>query len=342
MDGITIDRHDPRTAGEDVIRALHALEVSFEAEVHPDDAPPPLGMFAANLRWVPSYRDKVVLTALRDGETVGVAYIDLDRTGDNDHLAEINVYVAPEHRRQGVSRPLLDAAVDIAASDGRTLVMGFTADRVPAGKAYAESLGATVGLVSRESELDLGAVDRGLVNRWVAEGPERADGYELLLFEDGLPEDLRPAFSRLYDASNDAPRDDLQMEDEHRSPEQLAEGDRRAREAGWERTLVVVRLGGSDDLAGWSELARHPQQPDRIYQWWTAVDPKHRGHALGKWLKAANIARALERWPEANKIITDNAYTNDAMLGINNQLGFQETLAWSAWQVNLDQLRADR
>lgn len=342
MDGITIERHDPRTAGEDVVRALHALDVSFEAEIHPDDPPPPLRLFAANLRWVPSYKEKIVLTAERNGAAVGVAFVELDRTGDNDHLAEINLYVTPEHRRQGVSRPLLDAAVDIAAADGRSLVLGFTADRVPAGAAYAESLGATVGLVARESELDLGALDRDLVDRWVAEGPKRAGGYELLLFEDGLPDELRPAFSRLYDASNDAPRDDLQIEDEHRSPEQLAENDRRAKEAGWERILAVVRRRDSDDLAGWSELACHPEQPDRVYQWWTAVDPKHRGHALGKWLKAVNVARALERWPQATKIVTDNAYTNDAMLGINNQLGFKETLAWSAWQVSLDQLRSDR
>jgi mycothiol synthase len=336
----TIEEVEPRTASDDVLRDLHILEEAFELEHRPDRPSTPFSVFAAGQRSQPSYREQRVLLARRAGEPVVSTWIELDRTGDNDHVAAIFTYVRPDLRRQGLSRPMLDRALAVAEADKRTLALGFTVSTIPSGGEYAEGLGATVGLVERESELDLTTLDRELVARWVAEGPGRAPDYEMLMFDGPMPDELRPAMSQLYEASNDAPLDDLKVEDEHRTPEQLAEGERLRFEAGWERVLCLVRHRETGELGGWTELAHHPDEPWKVAQYWTAVDRKHRGHALGKWLKAANLARALERWPQATTVTTSNAYSNDAMLGINNQLGFRETLAWTAWQIEIDKLRA--
>ncbi|MEA1903199.1 MAG: GNAT family N-acetyltransferase, partial [Actinomycetota bacterium] len=55
----------------------------------------------------------------------------------------------------------------------------------------------------------------------------------------------------------------------------------------------------------------------------TMVDPAHRGHALGKWVKAAVNLEALEKWPGGRYEETGNAEGNDAMLGINRAMGFR-------------------
>ena len=68
--------------------------------------------------------------------------------------------------------------------------------------------------------------------------------------------------------------------------------------------------------------------------------PEHRGHALGKWLKATNILRILVEWPEVVDIRTHNADSNDAMLGINNQLGFKPYTVDIHWQISTDDARA--
>ena len=67
--------------------------------------------------------------------------------------------------------------------------------------------------------------------------------------------------------------------------------------------------------------------------------PEHRGHALGKWLKAVMLQRILDERPEAVDIRTGNADSNDAMLGINRELGFKPHRAYTTWQVTTEQVR---
>src|SRR5215469_9339437 len=71
----------------------------------------------------------------------------------------------------------------------------------------------------------------------------------------------------------------------------------------------------------------------------TAVDPAHRGVGLGKWLKAAITRQILTGLPGVRWVITYNAGSNDAMLAINNQLGFRTAAVHTTWQVETSKLR---
>lgn len=337
--GWTFESADLRHASDEVFAALHRLEVDFDLEARPDEPPVPFDAFRARYRSTPSYRQSVAWIASENGAPIGYVAVDFDRTGDNDHVLEAFACVDAAHRRRGLGRELLARAVEAGEADGRTLFMGYSNSRVPSGAALMQRLGANEGLVERESELDLTRVDRTMVERWIAEGPDRAGGYEILVIEEDVPEELLEPFAALYAVSNSAPRDDLDIADTFRTPEQIREKDERRRETGLERILGIARHRSSGELAGWTELGRHPSQPEKVEQFWTAVHPDHRGHALGKWLKATTIARSFERWPEAKKIVTGNAFSNDAMLGINNQLGFEEVAAWSVWQMPLAEVR---
>lgn len=337
--GWTIESADLRNASDEVFAALYVLEEAFQIEAKPDEPPTPFEAFRAQYRSMPSYRESRAWIAYEGGEPIATVTADFDRTGDNDHVIEAFATVLPAHRKRGLARTLLAPVVEAGETDGRILFMGYSYSPVPSGAAFLQRLGAEEGLVERESELDLVGLDRALIDQWVAEGPKRAAAYELVVIEDDLPEEYLEAFAALYAVSNSAPRDALDIADTHRTPEQIREKDTKRHESGSERILCLARHRASGDLAGWTELGRHPSEPEKVQQFWTAVHPDHRGSALGKWLKATTIVRSFERWPEAKKIVTENAYSNDAMLGINNQLGFAETAAWSVWQMPLAEVR---
>lgn len=336
---VEIESFDMRTAPDPVLQELHRLDAAFELEARPDEPPTPFAAFMAQYRSAPGFREtKGILTRQGDAVIAG-GFIEVDRTGDNAHVLEAFLVVPPDLRRRGLGRALLGAVVAEAEAEARTLLLGFTNSAVPAGAAFMRSLGAAAGLEERESELDLETLDRQLLRRWMEDGPRRAPEYDLLMIEGDVPDELVEAYAALYDVSNTAPRDALDVEDSHRTPEQIRDAERSRKEAGGERILCLAQHRPTGALAGWSELARHPAEPWKVHQYWTAVHPDHRGHALGKLVKAANLIRCIERWPDAKKVTTGNAYSNDAMLGINNELGFRETIGWTVWQVPIDQVR---
>lgn len=65
----------------------------------------------------------------------------------------------------------------------------------------------------------------------------------------------------------------------------------------------------------------------------TGVRPEHRGHALGKWLKAAMTLRVLEERPHVTDIRTSNADSNEAMVGINCAMGYRPLLGTATWEL---------
>ena len=89
----------------------------------------------------------------------------------------------------------------------------------------------------------------------------------------------------------------------------------------------------SGTIVGLSQLIRPKGAPQTIITTWTVVDREHRGHALGKWLKSAVILHGLERWPEADDIETMNAFSNEAMLGINHEIGFEHEFTVRTYRV---------
>ena len=55
----------------------------------------------------------------------------------------------------------------------------------------------------------------------------------------------------------------------------------------------------------------------------TVVVAEHRGHRLGRWLKAVNLLAAMDARPELRFINTFNAESNPWMLSINEAMAFR-------------------
>lgn len=338
--GVEIREHDVRTAPDDVLAALHDIYAAFEVESRPDVPPTPFAVHVAEWRNAPNFREERNWAAWTGDTVIGVSGTEIERTGDNEHIVWVWLVVRPEHRRRGLARALLRPVVDHATAEARHTVMGGSWAQVPVGEAFARRLGAEKGLVERESELAVADLDRALMGRWIDEGPVRAPDYDLVWADDRIPPELEEPFCRLFDVTNTAPRDTLDMDDEHLTVEQLREHQDARQRRGAQQITCIARHVPSGELAGFTDVFWHPDEPGKVQQGWTAVHPDHRGRALGKWLKAAMAERLLERWPAADRIVTGNAYSNDAMIGINDEMGFRETRAEIVWQLPLDRLRA--
>ena len=321
------------------LTALHSVESQVEAERRPDRVPQPLASYIAFARNLPSqFEDHTWAVQTRDGTPVATGACWSNTAGEPRDM-ECDIVVLPAHRRRGIGWALLSAICDTAVEEGRGLLTWSTFDAVPAGAAFARRLGAAIARVNRTSELRLDACDWDMIRRWVAEGPERAPGYRLDWVEGAFPVDLRGDAAHLHHIMQTAPRDDLAVGDVMLTEADIAEHDRALVEAGRERWTIFVR-DPSGACVGGTEVTFEPWEPATVLQQNTGIDPAHRGRGLAKWAKAAMLERIRAERPDAQRIRTGNAFSNAAMLAINDTLGFEVISARTEWQAHVPAVRA--
>ncbi len=335
-----IERFDQKTASESEMRAFHEFDGQMHAEVWPDDPHRPYEQFARDWRNQPPLWRCLVWLAWDGDRIVGKTETWTSLTGANGHLMDGGIDILPAYRRQGLARRLLAATAEQARQDGKTLFIFGTSNIVPAGEAFMTRLGAERGLTSHTNQLDLADLDRGLMRQWMERAQERAAGYRLGLWVGPYPEEELAGIAAMYAATNDAPHDDLNVEDEHRTPEQLRELDASMVARGGQRWSMYIRHEATGALAGFSELFWNPAEPETAYQGWTAVVPQHRNLGLGHWLKAAMIEKLLAERPGVKRVRTGNADSNGPMLGINHAMGFKPYRAWTVWQIERSKVEA--
>ena len=340
-DDYSFSAHDPRQDSDDTIAERVAYSNVLQAEILPDEPPTPVELAIASTRSMPKrYRILSVRARSADGKLVGAASAAVDPdVKENLDLMFLNLSVLPDHRRRGLGSQLLAHLLGFAAAEGRTRLLGRTNERVPAGGEFARALGAEPKQAGHVNHLMLDGVDRQLLDRWAAEGPMRAQGYELVGFDNRVPDDMLDDFVDLVHVMNTMPRDDLEVEDEQVTPAQIREREERHAAVGGEDWTLVARHVESGALAGFTDLGWNPSNPSVMWVGATGVKPEHRGKALGKWLKAVMTIRVLDERPEVTEIRTGNADSNDAMLGINRQMGYKPLIADTTWEVGLAELQ---
>lgn len=347
-------RADPIQVGDVVIEEVDVASVSdadletlctfdnlLRAESNPEDPPRPVELLRAWVRNIPSFMAVWWFWARDpDGTIAATAETFVSRTDDNKHLVEAGITVRPDRRRLGIARTLLGLVAEVTEAEGRNLLVFGTSERVPAGAAFAQRVGADAGLSNHVNRLLISDIDAGLLARWVDDGPKRASGYSLVAIDGRYPDDLIEQIASVHEIMNTAPRDGLDIEDFRVTVDHIREWEQTMIAAGAERWSLFAREDATGELIAFTETAWNPKVPTIVRQLGTAVRPDHRGHALGKWLKAAMLQRVLAERAGATEVRTGNADSNDAMLGINNQLGFRPHEAGTVWQVPIERVRA--
>jgi GNAT superfamily N-acetyltransferase len=333
----TIEEIDLSSVSDDDIAKRNAFGNILGAEELPDDPAQPVERTAAWYRNIPeSMAVREFWARDPDGSIAGAAEVSWSRTEENTHLLRTWIGVRPDRRRSGLGTALLRVVAGVGAETGRNLVMGIASSLVPAGDAFAARIGAEAGQAVHTNRLLISEVDTEMIDRWIAHGPERAPGYSLLAIDGPAPEEYLDEVAGMYDVMNTAPRDDLDMEDEKSLPEHVREWERIQAAAGDKSWALFARHDETGGFVGYTHVSWNPAQPQTVFQYGTAVRPEHRGHALGKWLKASMLRRIIDERPQVIDVRTGNADSNDAMLGINHGLGFRPYFAATWWQVKLE------
>jgi mycothiol synthase len=318
-------------------RALVAFEQTMWAEHAPDE--PSLAeapaLWLATQQRANAKRVTWVVRAEGGNEMAGVAALSLP-LADNQHLGFVELRVAPPYRRQHVGSSLIDAVATRANAEDRRVLSAFSWDLVAAGEPFARSVGGENKQVIRRSDLDLLALDRDLVARWLDVPEDVRDAYELWLVVGAYPTDQYAAIAEVEVVMNTMPHDDLDLEDAVIDADWVAQREQQDAESPGERWTIFARERSTQRLVGYTQVFLYPDWPGHVDQGNTGVHPDHRGHGLGRWLKAAMIDRIFGEKPESFRIRTNNAFSNAPMVAINDELGFVVTATLTVWEAGVD------
>ena len=288
---------DPRASPEADLLAIHAIE---QACLLPGQPGRTAAEGVAFHRHPPSTQTRHRFVA--EGGTAGL-YV------HSPTAVFLELYVIPPHRRRGLGRALLDAAVSRCRALGVTALHGShgTAE----GAAFAHAAGAEDGLRELLSLLDLRS----------ASLPEPAPppGFRLVTWLGRVPEEHVAAYARARSAMDDAPTPDglsLPAESVERIraiEESLAARDREL------RLTVALRDG---EVAAFTDV-RVSRGSTLGFTDDTGTVAAHRGLGLATAVKLESLRRLREDHPDVEVVSTTNAEENAAMRRVNEKLGFR-------------------
>jgi GNAT superfamily N-acetyltransferase len=318
LDAIRVDEYDaddPTSveASRVVLNAAHAVDAPFVHE---------LTTFrrTMNLRhgWEGGPERHLLLRV--NDQPVAVVDIELGEW-DNRDLAWFDLFVHPAHRRLGYGSRLLTEALELARQQGRTK-FGAAGWETTATEPFALRHGfhgAAKEICRRQAPREL---PPGLVESACAEAAPYAADYELVRLEGQVPDEMLPMLVELTAAINDAPIDDLDIEDEVFSVDRIRDYHNAQASSGYRLRRIIARHRRTGDPAGHTAVVVDSERPELAEQHDTSVVRAHRGHRLGLLLKAEMLRWLAEAEPQITSIDTWNAESNRQMIAVNERLGY--------------------
>lgn len=306
---------DTGTAPEAMLRRMAELRGACRRAAAPRQPNDPVDAYVASLRhphgdtrhdlWVVG--DPVRAYLLLISDTAGTGYA---------HL-----YVAPEHRRRGLGRALLDRAVSRAREIGLRTVSSIHGDEAGAG--FAAAVGAQTGKTNVRSALTMPPNTVAVT----------ADGYHARSWIGAAPEELIDSYVAARHAINDAPSDEGDATEVF-TRERIRDHERTVRRRG-RQLRITVAVDGAGAVAGFNELIVDPDPGSVASTEDTAVLPAHRGRGVATLVKVEALRLLAADRPDITQVTTTNAATNGPMLAVNRRLGFEPVGRWTGAVLRL-------
>ena len=323
MEIIRVDGSDA-----DVFRRFYAVKFGVRRE----ELEFPAGMGVEEARVVMAREHAEVRAdglGLVDGDAwLGIAWLDWWLVGDTDTV-DVELAVAPEYRRRGVATKLLDAAIDRAKAEGRSIVSGTNMAGDPVtGESPGTAFAAARGFVKKHAEL------HQVAELPLAGLPEHSvDGYEIVQWREHAPDEWLPQFVELLSGmSEDVPTGDRTTAAVRWTPELVRDTEeRRLAQGRFTYTTAAVHTA-SGELAAYTQMGGTPETPERLNQYDTYVRRTHRGKGLGIAVKAPNLRALQAGVPLPAVLHTWNAPENAPMVAVNTKLGFRPVAQRTMWE----------
>ena len=271
--------------------------------------------------------------AHRGGDLVAVGALVLPSRDNLDH-AWVFAIVHPSARREGIGTWVYDTLEGHAVDAGRSVLGTFGRD-LPHVHAFAVGRGYVARSRSVARRLTFADLPPGTADAVFTQALPYAADYELLRVTGPLPEDLMAGYVHAVAAINDAPTDDLDVEDELVDAERVRSFERSRAERGETLYRVIARHRATGDIAGHTVVTIDPDRPQFGDQYDTSVVHAHRGHRLGLLLKADMMRWLAEAVPACAELTASNAESNTHMIAVNEALGYRALGTGVAYQRTL-------
>lgn len=334
-----IVKFDPQTASVADFADLTAFRNAMRTEIDPSDSARSVEHTMNSLKNIPAIAKLHLWLAFKDEKLVATSNIVIFNFEENKHLAQASVQVLADYRQQGIAKKLLNPILEVAEAQQKELLIDDTNSRVNAGEALMKRLNAKEGLATHINQLLLTKLNKDLMKTWQIQAKERNQDFELIRFEDSIPEKEIAAYCVMKDLMNTQPLGDLEVEDMKLTADFVRQQEAHRQAKGDKHWTLIAKHKATGDFAGYTETLWNPEDPITLHQDDTAVMPKYRGHGLGKWLKASMLENVMQELPQLQRVRTGNADSNDAMLRINTQMGFKPFQASTVWQVKVSELK---
>jgi mycothiol synthase len=265
----------------------------------------PVSVFGPSMRWAAYLDDRVVgsQTLYLPGH-------------ESAHLGVLQVTVHPDVRRRGVGGLLLDSALAELRGRGRTLVEGWNVPQGGAGEQWAAAMGFRTVHVTVSQRLLFDEVDPAT---WDVPAPA---GYRVVAWIDEAPADLVASYARARGAIHDAPLGAAGYRLPDWTVQRVRELEAERRGTGMRQWVVAAVHEADGEVAGITELELRSHRDDRAVQGDTAVLAGHRGHGLGRYIKAHMVRWLRADLPTVRRVLTSTAASNTHMIRVNHQIGF--------------------
>lgn len=253
------------------------------------------------------------------GDVMGCAELELP-VWDNLHMAYVDLETHPDHRGAGIGDELLDSVLTTVRSAGRSLLIG---------DAWADSdrdhfwrrHGFAVASRDAQRRLLMADVDWARLDQLYDESAAASTDYDIVALPMPAPAELMPGLLELHRAMNDAPLDDLELEDDVWTEERSRGYEMAMTRRGIQLHRLLARRRADGALGGHTVVAVEDERPWIGFQEDTAVVRGHRGHRLGVRLKIEMLRRLATLEPQVELVDTWNAESNTHMLAVNDAIG---------------------
>ena len=319
------------------MRQVFDVGVAAKSVARPWFTPPPYKSWLIGLRNPDPEERQELYGFFEGGACVGTSLLFVP-TQDNLEKVYADIDVAPEHRRRGIGAALVRHATARVGELGRstlfveTLAPGAGSDDHEYAR-FARSQGFTPAWREWTRHLDLPVPDDTLA-ALAAASRGRGAGYRIETYVGRVPDELLPGLAELMRMlAVDAPSGDIDFEPEEVTPDRLRRIYAREAEQGRIRLSSLAIAEASGVVAAQTDLVFDATM-DPVVQEGTYVHREHRGHRLGTAVKVANIQRLQRDYPGRPFIRTMNADTNEHMVAINVELGFEVVETSTEWVIN--------
>ncbi|SDN99915.1 Protein N-acetyltransferase, RimJ/RimL family [Lentzea jiangxiensis] len=150
-------------------------------------------------------------------------------------------------------------------------------------------------------------------------------GYRVEQWTGETPEHLLASVAATRQSIDDAPATRSAVRAPEWTPEVVRAEEAEARAGGVEQRVAVAVEEATGLVVALTDVPLHPGDLTRTHWGTTVVMPAHRGHGLGRMVKAHLLRGLTADRPELEHVGTGTDSANSAMIRVNERLGFVTT-----------------